>query len=230
MNTLRQTTLLVAAGALCALPTIAGNVKARVETLNPYTHAASIPEGSDLASIRFEGVKKVKVATSVKSKADERYCNEEQFRDPGGSMYCPYAPIATSAVAYRVTYSYRGQALASDEYANPNSTFSVYFRPEELPDDARAALIADKISRADLAGYFDVKTYRDTVAQAGIDSAASTFCEGTYIDGEWVHTNSTCQDHVAYTTVTVPSSYITVRIDPSQPWQRQTISAAVKGR
>jgi hypothetical protein len=230
MITLKHTTLLLAASALCGLPMMAGDTPERVERLNLDTRVASIPEGSDVASIRFEGLKKVEVATSTRSAVDERYCNEEQLREPGGSMYCPYTQTAGTAVAYRVTYSYRGQPLASDEYAIPNHTFSVYFRPEELPDDARAMLTARKISRADTAGYFDVKTYRGTTTKVAIDNAASTFCEGAYIDGEWVHTHSGCQDYVAYTTVTVPSPYITVRIDPSQPRQGQTISAAVTGR
>jgi hypothetical protein len=60
--------------------------KATVEELHPFTHFAYIPAGSDLSSIRFERIKKIKTAIRIKSTMDARYCRELASRDTGGSM------------------------------------------------------------------------------------------------------------------------------------------------
>ena len=76
------------------------------------------------------------------------------------------------------------------------------------------------MAKADVAGFFDVTSYRDTVQEVVIDEAASTFCSGNYIDGLWTHTDSTCEDRVNTKTITVPSSYITMKVDPAAPVSR----------
>jgi hypothetical protein len=189
----------------------------KVEALDPFTHVASIPEGSDPASIKFEGVKMVKVATESKSTMDAHACEVAAAGDPGGSMYCPYTELQSPVAAYQVTYSYLGQPLPSDEYGNGHFTFSVNLRPDELSADVRTKLSEHNMAKADVAGFFELSTYRDTVQEEVIDEAASTFCSGNYVDGLWAHADSSCKDRVSTKTATVPSSYITVKVDAASP-------------
>ena len=191
---------------------------------HPFTHLAYIPVGANLSSIKFQGVKKVKVATQRKSTTDVRYCKDQEFRDPGGSMYCPYLQLELPSTAYQVTYSYDGQALSSDEYGSTHFTFSVYFRPDELSRDIRNTLTKHTISRADLAGYFELSSHWGRVQQVAVDEAASTFCEGNFIDGNWTHRDSKCQDKVHYAIVNTPSDYITVQVDPALARQEHAAS------
>ena len=140
-------------------------------------------------------------------------------------MYCPYTEDQSPAAAYRVTYSYRGQPMASDEYGNTYYTFSVYFRPEELSPVVREALAKPKVSKADAAEYFDLTTDRTPIRQVVIDDAASTFCGGNFVKGGlWTHTDSKCQDKIVYNTITAPSDYITVKVDPSSSGREDTAS------
>lgn len=187
----------------------------KVEEVNPFTHFAYIPEGADLSSIRLEGVKTVKVATQKKSTTDVRYCEEVMRGDPGGSMYCPYTQFQSPSTAWQVTYSYYGQPMASDEYGNSYFTFSVYLRPNELSLTARKKLSEHRIVKADAASLFEFSTYRDPVRRVVIDDAASTFCDGNFVDGVWMHMDAKCEDEIKYTTITAPSTYITVRVDPA---------------
>src|ERR1700689_923160 len=60
------------------------------QELDPFTHFANIPAGSDVSSIKFERVRAVKVATQRKSIYETSYCKEAESRDPGGSAYCPH--------------------------------------------------------------------------------------------------------------------------------------------
>jgi len=190
----------------------------------PFTHFARIPVGADLRTIRFEKVKTVKVRAVVASTGDANYCREAGSRDPGGSMACPQARGGAPVEAYEVTYSYTGPPLASDEYANRNFTFSVYFRPNELSPDAQRAIAARKISRADAAGYFAVSTYREQAGRVAIDDTKSRFCPGTYVDGVWTHNDPRCEDKVVYREVSEPSGYITVQVD-AVPARRGTGSS-----
>jgi hypothetical protein len=193
------------------------SITVKVEALNPFTHLAYIPAGFDPSSIKFEGVKKVKVATERKSTMDPRACEEAANVEPGGSMYCVHAQLQSPAPAYEVTYSYRGQPLGADEYGNGNFTFSVYLRPDELSSDVWTRLSHHRLAKADAAGFFDLTTYRDAVQEVVIDEAASTFCSGNYVDGLWTHTDSRCADRINTKTITVPSGYITVKVDPALP-------------
>jgi hypothetical protein len=184
-----------------------------IRDLRPFTHAAFIPVASDLSSIRFQGVKVVTIATKRRSIADRRYCDELAFGDPGGSLYCPFVQPETFTPAYQVTYSFDGEPLASDEYANRHFTFCVYFRPEEFDSEERDLLLKRKGSRADAAGVFRVSRSRELDGRLVIDADHSKFCEGNFVDGSWVHTNLQCEDIAKFKTITVPSDYITVQVD-----------------
>ena len=219
----------VTASVLCISSAMAASLKPKnptsvittVEETNPFTHVANIPAGADLSSIKFQGVRKVKVATRRQVTTDVGYCRDQQFRDPGGSMYCPSTQSQSPTDGYQVTYSYDGPALASDEYGNRHFDFSVYFRPDELSSEVRSALTRHTMSKADIAAYFDLNSYRTTARQVAIDQAASSFCSGNFSDGNWVHTDSNCQDQVHYTTVTTPSDYITVQVHPASARQER---------
>jgi hypothetical protein len=234
MTRMNRAIAIAAAGALCATWVSAASrtpklnrsksVTVKVEELHPFAHVAWIPQGTDLSSIRFRGVKRVGVATERKSTTDVRYCGDQQFRDPGGSMYCPYTQFESPTAAYQVTYSYRGQPLASDEYGNTYFTFKVYFRPDELSPAVRDTLARHTIARADAAAYFDLTTYTAPVRHVVIDEAASTFCDGSLVDGAWVHTDPGCKDNVHYTTITAPSTYTTVKVDPAPSPREQAAS------
>jgi len=202
----------------------ARGVQTQIEDLYPFTHLASIPAGSDPASIKLEKVKAAKVFTQRKSAMDAGYCYDLQFRDPGGSLYCRYVQEESPTLAYEITYSFTGQPLASDEYGNRNSTFRVYFRPEELSQALRRDLSASKVKRAELATYFNVTTSRLLARVTVIDGANSSFCDGNYIDGNWTRKDPKCQDKVSVKTVTTASDYIRVRVEPASPWTQGTVA------
>jgi hypothetical protein len=183
----------------------------------PFTHLAYIPAGVDPGTIRFEKARVVKISTSSRSTTDSNYCREVAFRDPGGSVVCPQAQTGAAVPAYEVTFSLQGQPLASDERADRNFTFRVYFRPEELGADVQKALAGKKLNRSDAAGYFTVSTYRENARRVAVDNKQSRFCGGNYVDGQWSKTEAGCQDDVRYASVIAPSDYITVRVEASSP-------------
>jgi hypothetical protein len=186
-----------------------------VQEVHPFTHFASIPEGADLSSIKLESVKLVQIATQSKSVIDERGCEQAASRDPGGSILCSYTTFQSPAPAYEVTYSYYAQPMASDEYGSNHFSFSVYLRPDELSPEVQQALSEYKTGKAAAAGYFALNTSRDSVRQVRIDDVASTFCDGNFVDGLWMHTDSKCNDKINYKTITAQSKYITVKVDPA---------------
>ena len=202
------------ANAAATARQVKGGVETHVEDRHPFTHVADIPASSDPATIRFEKVKATKVFTKVKFTKNEHDCRELQFSDPGGSMFCPYTQDESPEPAYEVTYSFMGEPLASDEYGGRYFRLQVYFRPEELPPALRRAIAAGKVKRAELASYFDVTTSRLPVREAVIDQANSRFCDGNYMDGNWINSDPHCRDQVSLRTVMVPSEYITVRVEP----------------
>ena len=171
----------------------AGNVK-----------MAYIPSAADPATIRFAGVRLIRVPAKVKLSTDTRYCEELKFREPGGSMFCPYAETAGSEMAYEVQYSYTGPPLASDESAGSYFTFRVYFRPGELPKPAPQA------------SSFRLNISRASVPRRVIDEANSTFCDVHVAAGYLLGKHKDCHDHVVYSTVLVPSDYWTVQVGPEK--------------
>jgi hypothetical protein len=190
------------------------DVRVQISDLHLFTHFASIPAISNPATIKFERLEATKLLTKAKYASDSRYCEELKFRDPGGSMYCPYSQSMTSASAYRVTYSYRGRPLGSDEYDNRYFTFQVYFRPGELPSALQKVLSTGKSDRGQLAPYFKLSTSRRPVQATVIDREHSYFCTGYYLDGAWVHDQPKCNDRVVYKTVLRASDYIAVQVEP----------------
>ena len=111
--------------------------------------------------------------------------------------------------------------MASDEYGNRNFTFRVYFRPEELPQGLRTALSTGKIERAEVASYFDITTSRLMVSAAAIDETKSIFCDGNYMDGNWIQTDQKCRDKISLKPVTMPSDYIAIDVKPISPRTQQ---------
>ena len=201
-----------------------------ITDLQPFTHVAYIPFGADLSSVKIEGIEMVKVATKRRSVTNAAYC-EQPWSEPGGSMYCQRVTDESHVPAYRVTYSYRGQSMASDEYGNTYFTFRVYFRPDEISPDLRRAASSGRIGRSASAEFLRLTTSRESIQQVVIDRASSTLCDGSYVDGNWIHTNPKCEDRIAYTRIMSASPYITVRVDPassrferaaagSGPWQK----------
>ena len=203
-----------ATAAAAGSASITGRDVVEITELQPFTHVAYVPVGSDLSSIKLESIKAVKVATKRRSITNQQYC-DQPWSEPGGSMYCQRTTDESSEPAYRVTYSYRGQPMASDEYNNPYFTFSVYFRPTEISPRLRDMLSSGKIRRATVAELFEITTSTDSIQQVVIDEANSTFCDGNYVDGNWIHTNPKCEDRIAYKKVASPSPYITVRVAPA---------------
>jgi hypothetical protein len=191
-------------------------LQVQVDDLHPFSHVAYIPAGSDVSTIRFERVKAVDVPTQIRYTTDPEYCADVNYgnRAPGGSMFCPSAETETPAAAYEVTYSYTGEPLASDEYANRHFTFDLYFQPGELAPEIRKAIAAGNLSRSDMAGYFTVKTSRGQMPQVVVDEAASTFCTGILKDGIWSPLDPACRSKAVYKTVNVASDYVGVQVDP----------------
>jgi hypothetical protein len=220
MTKVRRALVVTAASAIGAMSAMAGSMSTdqqsttvKVQELNPFTHFALIPAGSELSTIRFEGVRRVAIATRMKSWLDGRYCEEAARRDSGDSMRCPYTEFQAPSPAYAVTYSYHGQPLASDEYGSSYFTFSVYLREDELSPAMRKKLSEHKSIKAAAEDFFALTTSRDTVQSAIVDEAASTFCQGNFVDGAWMRTDRNCVDKVSTTTMTAPAKYITVRVD-----------------
>ena len=204
-----------------AVTSVRPGIETKIKDLHPFTHLASIPASSDPAKIKIEKVKATRVFTKEKTIVDPGYCKDLSFRDPGGSMFCPYTEDASPTPAYEVIYSFKGQPLASDEYGNRYFTFQVYFRPEELSPGLRRALSIGKMKRAELATYFNLTTSRTPIRAAVINQAKSSFCDGNYVDGNWIQKDPNCKDKVSFKTVTRPSDYITVRVEPISPRPQQ---------
>ena len=181
--------------------------------LQPFTHIAYIPVGADVSSIRVEGIKAVKVATERRSVTNLHYCEQSYAAEPGGSMYCPVASNESYVPAYQVTYSYRGQPIASDEYGNTYFTFSVYFRPDELSPGLHRVLSAGKMSRSVASEFFPLTISRDWIPQIIVDQENSILCDGYYLDGNWTHASPNCEESTAYKTATSASPYVTVKVD-----------------
>ena len=185
----------------------------RAEKLNPFTHQAQAPEGTDLKSIRLEKARPVMVPTTITYGTNVRYCEEASYRDPGGSAYCPSARSTSRAAAYELTYSFAVPASLSEESGQRHATFRVYFRPEELAPEIRAALSSHEQDRADIAAYFVVNASQESVERLVVDGAHSSFCEGSFIEGNWTQSDSRCLQNVAYRTIASPSSYLTLTVE-----------------
>lgn len=172
--------------------------------------SAYIPAGVDPGSIRLEKVRLVNVRAVTYS---AQPC-EVAFRDPGGSSVCPQARDEAAVAAYEATYSYAGPPLASDQSAGGSFSFSVRFRPDELPPDTKRAMAFGKLSRSDAAAYFTLTTSHGLASRTAIDGRQSRLCPGRIADGQWTHTDPACHDEVVYRAVATPSDYLTVTVEP----------------
>ena len=181
---------------------------------DPFTHVASIPATVDPSSIRFEKLKTVELASKTQISTDPQDCKERQFRDPDGTG-CETVKVLEKVKAIEADYSYIGPQTSSGEgeIGPTRSSFAVYFRPEELALSGPAP----KLNKEQASSLFDLNTTRPVVQEKVIDNANSHFCEGSYIDGNWVQKDASCQQHVQYTMRTVPSQYWAVEISPRHP-------------
>jgi len=193
--------------------TIAAPVKqaGQMDQLNPFSHVASIPAIVDPSTIRFEKLRMVELAAKTKTTTDPN-CKDRQFRDPDGTN-CQTTAVEERVKAIEATYSFAGPVLSAGESTPGRDTFSVYFRPEEVGADGPV----EKLKRDQAASFFQLSTSRPMVEQKVIDKQNSHFCEGNYVDGNWVRKDSKCQDQVQYINQTVPSPYLTVQVDLRHP-------------
>jgi hypothetical protein len=182
--------------------------------LNPFTTVASIPATVDPSTIRFEKLKMVQLASKTQVTTDPKDCKERQFRDPDGSG-CESVKVMERVKAVEATYSFIGPQTGTGEGETGPSrqSFSVYFRPEELP----ASEPVQKLNREQAESLFQISTSRPTVQQKVMDKQNSRFCQGNYVDGNWKQSDPKCQDQVQYTTVMTPSTYWAVDVSVRHP-------------
>jgi hypothetical protein len=185
---------------------------AQVDLTNPFTHVASIPAIVDPATIRFEKLRTVDLASKTRTTTDAQKCKDQQFREPDGSN-CQTTQVEEKVKALEAVYSYSGPVIASGESVPGRDTFSVYFKPEEVGVDGPA----EKLKKDQAASYFQVTTFRPMVEQKVIDKQHSQFCDGNYVDGSWVRKDPKCQDQVQYISQTVASPNLMVQVDVKHP-------------
>lgn len=181
------------------------------DQLNPYSHVATIPAIVDPSTIRFEKMQLVDVASKTKTTTDADKCKDQQFRDPGGSLFCQTTTVVERVKAIEAVYSFAGPVVASGETSPGRDNFSVYFRPEEVGADGTG------LKRNQAESFFQVTTSRAMVEQKVVDKQHSKYCDGNYVDGNWVKKDSNCQDQVEFMNQIVPSPYMTVQIDLRHP-------------
>src|SRR5580658_10202607 len=181
----------------------------QLDQLSPFTHVASIPAIADPSTIRFEKLRIVELASKTKTTTDPQSCKDQQSREPGGTITCRTTTVLERVKAVEATYSFNGPVIATGESIPGRDMFSVYFRPEEVGVDGPVG----KLKRDQAASFFQVSTFRPMVEQKVVDKQHSQFCEGSYVDGNWVRKDSKCQDQVQYISQTVPSPYLTVQVD-----------------
>lgn len=183
---------------------------AQMTELTPFTNVASIPATVDPATIRFERLKMVDLASKTKTTTDPN-CKDRQFRDPDGSN-CQTVAVEARVRAVEAKYSYSGPVIGSESIPGRDE-FSVYFRPEEVP----VGDSVNKLNREQAGSLFEVTSSRSTVQQKVIDKEHSHFCAGNYVDGNWTRTDPKCQDQVQYMMQTVPSPNLLVQVDVRHP-------------
>jgi hypothetical protein len=191
-----------------------GMVPSTTQESNPFNHVASIPATVDPSTIRFEKLKLVDLASKTQTTTDVQGCKERQFREPDGSN-CETVKVLEHVKAIEADYSFIGPQLSTGEgeISPSRQSFSVYFRPEELPSSKPV----EKLNREQAESLFQLSTSRPMVQQKVIDQQKSHFCEGNYVDGSWTQKDSKCQEQVQYTTATAPSTYWAVAVQLRHP-------------
>jgi len=183
--------------------------------LNPFNNVASIPATVDPSTIRFEKLKMVSLASKTQVITNAQDCKERQFRDADGSG-CETVKVLERVKAVEANYSYIGPQWSTAEgeiIAPTRQTFAVYFHPEELP----ATKPADKLNREQGESLFAISTSRPMVQEKVVDRQHSRYCQGNYVDGNWIQKDSGCKDQVQYETRTVPSEYWAVNVEVRHP-------------
>ena len=180
------------------------------DQLNPFSHLATIPAIVDPATIRFEKMRLVDVASKTKTTTDADKCKGQQFRDPDGSN-CETTMVEEKVKAVEAVYSYASPVVAAGEASPGRDTFSVYFRPEEVGADGTS------LKRSQAESFFLVGTSRAMVEQKVVDKQHSKYCDGNYVDGNWVKKDSHCQDQVQFINRVLPSPYMTVQVELRHP-------------
>jgi hypothetical protein len=193
-------------------PAEAAKQAGQLDQLNPFTHVASIPAIVDPSTIRFEKLRTVDLASKTKTTTDPQKCKDQQFREPDGSN-CQTTTVEERVKAIEAIYSFNGPVISAGESIPGRETFSVYFRPEEVGVDGPV----EKLKRDQAASFFQISSYRPMVEQKVVDKQHSHYCEGNYVDGNWVRKDPKCQDQVLYINQTVPSSNLTVQVDLLHP-------------
>jgi hypothetical protein len=178
--------------------------------INPFSHTASIPATVDPATIRFEKLSEVELASKTQTESQD--CKDKQFRDPDGSS-CGSVKVIERVKALEATYSYVGPELSAGEATPGRQTFSVYFRPQEVGVDGPVA----KLKREQAAAFFEVNTFRPVMEQKIVDKQKSKYCEGSYVDGNWVQKDASCHDQIQYVSQTAPVANWTVQVDLRHP-------------
>lgn len=191
--------------------TIAKPTAAQMNEVSAFTNIATIPVTADPSTIRFEKLKMVELASKTKTTSDPQACKDMQFRDPGTN--CQATVVVEKVKALEASYSFNGREIQNGETIPGRDTFSVYFRPEEVSIDGPV----DKMKRDAAASLFQVSTYRPVVEQKVIDKQHTHYCEGNYVDGNWVRTDPKCVDQVQFVSQNVPSPYLTVQVDVRRP-------------
>jgi hypothetical protein len=178
-----------------------------------FSHIAYVPVDANRSTIRFEKARLILVPTGMRATSDARYCAEAAVRDPGGSSFCPSLAPESRVPAWEVTYSYTATAAAWDENGQARSEFAVLYRPEELAPQIQKALAERRRNRSEIAEYFALKTYRETLPKVVVNEAQSSFCDGNFVEGALVNNNSNCVANIALKTVASPSDWVTISVE-----------------
>jgi hypothetical protein len=188
--------------------TIGVPANTQLDQHDPFTNVAYIPATVDPSTIRFEKLRVVELASKTKTTTNPEICKERQFRE-SDSAYCQTVTVVERVKGLEAKYSYNGPVISSGETVLGRDEFSVYFRPE----DVGAVGPVEKLNREQAESLFEVSTSRPAIEQKVIDKEHSQFCDGSYVDGNWTHTDPKCQDHVQYINKTVPSPNLLVQVD-----------------
>ena len=188
--------------------TIGAPANTQLDQHDPFTNVAYIPATVDPSTIRFEKLRSVDLASKTKTTTNPEICKERQFRE-SDSAYCQTVTVVERVKGFEAKYSYSGTVVMAGEATPGRDEFSVYFRPEDLG----AVGPVEKLNREQAESLFDIATSRPTIEQKVIDKEHSQFCAGTYVDGNWTHTDPKCQDQVQYMNRTVPSPNLMVQVN-----------------
>jgi len=158
-----KSVLFCAAILLASVSAVANNQIVNIQA--SFTNVAYLPASTDVGSIRFEQLRMVKIPADLNYGIDATQCQELVTGQLWQSSSCSYSTIHTTVPAVEVIYSFTAAPLASDEYANRTFEFSVYLRPEDLPEALQKVHSGRKLTRSEEARYFAVNIRRDAVPE-----------------------------------------------------------------